>query len=106
MPIKEGLMSPAKDLGSRHVCWKCGAKFYDLNKPSPTCPKCGADPREDPALKAPPPKVARQAAPAPKRAQAQEYEPGERPEEAEEEEEAEESDESDAEEPAEDEELY
>ncbi|HWV39406.1 MAG TPA: FYDLN acid domain-containing protein [Vulgatibacter sp.] len=60
-------MSPAKDLGSRHVCWKCGSKFYDLNKPNPSCPKCGADPREDPALKTPPPKAVKAAA-APKRA--------------------------------------
>lgn len=101
-------MSPAKDLGSRRVCWKCGAKFYDLNKPSPACPKCGADPREDPALKAPPPKVARQATPAPKRAQAKEYEAEEGFEEAEEGEEADEGEESDGadEGGSEDEELY
>ncbi|MGV3625269.1 MAG: TIGR02300 family protein [Archangium sp.] len=37
---------PAKDLGSKHVCFKCGAKFYDLKKPDPICPKCGADQRE------------------------------------------------------------
>lgn len=37
---------PAKDLGSKHVCFKCGAKFYDLKKPDPVCPKCGADQRE------------------------------------------------------------
>ncbi len=59
-------MSPANDLGTRHVCWKCGAKFYDLNKPSPACPKCGADPRE--AQVAKPPKVAKAPPPAPKRA--------------------------------------
>ncbi len=52
-------MSSAKDLGTRHVCWKCEAKFYDLNKPSPACPKCGADPREAPSLKVvKPPKAA------------------------------------------------
>jgi uncharacterized protein (TIGR02300 family) len=44
---------PAKDLGTKHTCWKCGAKFYDLRKATPVCPKCGADPRESPALKAP-----------------------------------------------------
>lgn len=43
-----------KDLGTKHSCWKCGAKFYDLKKPAPICPKCGADARESPAAKAPP----------------------------------------------------
>lgn len=42
---------PAKDLGTKHVCFKCGAKFYDLKKPDPLCPKCGADQRESPALR-------------------------------------------------------
>jgi uncharacterized protein (TIGR02300 family) len=37
---------PAKDLGNKHVCFKCSAKFYDLKKPDPICPKCGADQRE------------------------------------------------------------
>jgi uncharacterized protein (TIGR02300 family) len=44
---------PAKDLGIKHSCWKCGTKFYDLKKPSPVCPKCGADPRQAPVVKAP-----------------------------------------------------
>ena len=42
---------PAKDLGTKYVCFKCGTKFYDLKKPAPVCPKCGADQRESPALK-------------------------------------------------------
>ena len=42
---------PAKDLGTKHLCFKCGTKFYDLKKPEPLCPKCGADQRESPALK-------------------------------------------------------
>lgn len=37
---------PAKDLGSKHLCFKCSTKFYDLKKPDPVCPKCGADQRE------------------------------------------------------------
>jgi uncharacterized protein (TIGR02300 family) len=37
---------PAKDLGTKHVCFKCNTKFYDLKKPDPICPKCGADQRE------------------------------------------------------------
>lgn len=45
-------MAP-KDLGIKHTCFKCQTKFYDLRKPVPLCPKCGADQRESPALKAP-----------------------------------------------------
>ena len=33
----------ARDLGTKYVCYKCGTKFYDLKKPVPSCPKCGAD---------------------------------------------------------------
>ncbi len=44
---------PAKDLGTKYVCFKCSAKFYDMKKPDPLCPKCGADQRESPALKPP-----------------------------------------------------
>jgi uncharacterized protein (TIGR02300 family) len=43
---------PPTDLGTKHTCFKCSTKFYDLKKP--VCPKCGADQRESPALKAPP----------------------------------------------------
>ena len=42
---------PAKDLGSKYVCFKCGTKFYDMKKPDPVCPKCHADQRESPARK-------------------------------------------------------
>ncbi|RKG53065.1 TIGR02300 family protein [Corallococcus sp. AB011P] len=38
---------PAKDLGTKHSCFKCGTKFYDMKKPDPICPKCGADQREN-----------------------------------------------------------
>lgn len=31
------------DLGNRFKCFKCGTKFYDLNKPHPVCPSCGED---------------------------------------------------------------
>jgi hypothetical protein len=41
-------------LGTKHACFKCGAKFYDLNKPEPVCPKCGADQRERPKLETKP----------------------------------------------------
>ncbi len=42
---------PAKDLGTKHLCFKCGTRFYDLKKPDPLCPKCGTDQRQNPALK-------------------------------------------------------
>ena len=41
----------ARDLGTKYICYKCGTKFYDLKKPVPTCPKCGADQREAPVAK-------------------------------------------------------
>lgn len=56
---------PGKDLGNKHTCFKCSTKFYDLKKPMPLCPKCGADQRESPALKAPPASERRRAAPKP-----------------------------------------
>lgn len=34
--------------GKKFTCWSCGTRFYDLNKPEPKCPKCGADPSADP----------------------------------------------------------
>ncbi len=45
---------PPKDLGTKHACFKCQTKFYDMKKPVPLCPKCGADQREAPVVKAPP----------------------------------------------------
>jgi len=33
---------PAKDYGTKHTCPKCGARFYDLRKPDPVCPRCGS----------------------------------------------------------------
>jgi hypothetical protein len=35
-------------LGEKHVCFSCAAKFYDLGRPDPICPKCGADQRDAP----------------------------------------------------------
>jgi hypothetical protein len=37
-----------KKLGKKHVCYQCGCKFYDLSRPKPICPKCGADQRRSP----------------------------------------------------------
>ena len=37
---------PAKDLGAKYICFKCGTKFYDMKRPDPICPKCGTDQRD------------------------------------------------------------
>ena len=50
----------ASKLGTKWNCFRCGAKFYDLNKPEPLCPKCGADQRERPKVVASPPTPAPQ----------------------------------------------
>ena len=34
------------DLGRKYTCYSCHTKFYDLGKPIPLCPKCGADQRD------------------------------------------------------------
>ena len=34
------------DLGKKFTCYSCHTKFYDLGKPEPICPKCGADQRD------------------------------------------------------------
>jgi len=34
------------DLGKKYTCYSCHTKFYDLGKPLPICPKCGADQRD------------------------------------------------------------
>jgi len=38
-------------LGERWVCFSCSVKFYDLKKPEPLCPKCGANQKESPLFK-------------------------------------------------------
>ena len=32
----------SKKFGEKTTCTKCGIKFYNLNKSSTPCPKCGA----------------------------------------------------------------
>jgi len=88
---------PAKDLGTKHICFKCGTKFYDLHKPDPLCPKCGANQRESPALKAPTPSERRA------RARAPEPKPAEVEVDAELEDDAELDEEAELDEPADDE---
>jgi hypothetical protein len=41
-------MQDKSKLGTRYHCFQCNTKFYDLNRPDPLCPKCGADQRENP----------------------------------------------------------
>lgn len=41
-------MQDKSKLGNRYQCFHCALKFYDLNRPEPLCPKCGADQRENP----------------------------------------------------------
>jgi uncharacterized protein (TIGR02300 family) len=36
---------PELKLGTKHECFNCGTKFYDLGKSEVVCPKCGADQR-------------------------------------------------------------
>lgn len=53
-------------LGAKWACFHCGAKFYDLNRPDPICPKCSTDQRDQPAKAAavvPPPAKKRPATP-------------------------------------------
>jgi uncharacterized protein (TIGR02300 family) len=37
---------PELKLGSKFECYNCGAKFYDLGKSEPLCPKCGANQKD------------------------------------------------------------
>ena len=48
-------MQDKSKLGTRFTCYECSKKFYDLNKPEPICPTCGANQLEDPT---PDPRVA------------------------------------------------
>src|SRR5213080_2449881 len=45
------------ELGKKYTCYSCHTKFYDLGKPIPKCPKCGADQRD--AEEAPAPSSSR-----------------------------------------------
>ena len=52
-PIVPDIIKPG--LGGRWECFNCSSKFYDLGKPEPICPKCGADQRDKPREKPTPP---------------------------------------------------
>ena len=47
------------ELGLKHRCMTCGAKFYDLNRNPITCPKCGTPVQTAPLTRAPAPAAAR-----------------------------------------------
>jgi uncharacterized protein (TIGR02300 family) len=40
------LFMPELKLGTKYDCYNCGTKFYDLGKPEPVCPKCGANQKD------------------------------------------------------------
>lgn len=40
------LIMPELKLGSKHECFSCGTKFYDLGKSEVLCPKCGANQKD------------------------------------------------------------
>ena len=51
-----------QDLGTKRLCPNCGAKYYDLNKNPPVCPKCEtvfvvATPKSRPVEVVPEPKA-------------------------------------------------
>lgn len=39
------------ELGKKHECVSCDARFYDLGRTVLICPKCGSDQKEDPDSK-------------------------------------------------------
>ncbi len=51
VPLRSG-PGPVSKLGTKYHCFACQAKFYDLNRPEPICPRCGADPRDKPKKEA------------------------------------------------------
>ena len=43
---------PKPELGEKHTCVSCGARFFDLGKDPAVCPKCSTEqPAEPPRLK-------------------------------------------------------
>lgn len=34
--------------GTKHKCYRCSSKFYDLGKPEAICPKCRANQKDAP----------------------------------------------------------
>ena len=44
---------PELNLGTKHECFSCGTKFYDLGKNEAVCPKCGANQKDASSSEAP-----------------------------------------------------
>lgn len=36
--------------GTKHTCYSCATKFYDMNRGEAVCPKCGANQKEAPLV--------------------------------------------------------
>lgn len=64
-PVEVVAGDRSQRLGAKHTCFACGAKFYDLNKPEPVCPKCAANQLEKPKEEAPA-KASSESKPAPR----------------------------------------
>jgi predicted nucleic acid-binding Zn-ribbon protein len=62
-PVTSASTERSQRLGAKHLCFSCGLKFYDLNRPEPVCPRCGANQREKPKN---PPREAASPPPPPK----------------------------------------
>lgn len=43
MIFYEVSMAEISKYGKKYICYVCKCKFYDLNKPVPICPECGAN---------------------------------------------------------------
>ena len=48
-PVEAPAGTGLAKLGSKFTCFRCQAKFYDLGRPEPICPKCGANQKDRPA---------------------------------------------------------
>ncbi len=63
-PVEAPAGTGQSKLGTKFTCFRCQLKFYDLGRPTPICPKCGANQQERPAVV----KTPKPAVPAAKRA--------------------------------------
>lgn len=43
-------MADLSKYGAKFTCFSCGCKFYDLNRPTAVCPKCGSDQANAPKI--------------------------------------------------------
>jgi hypothetical protein len=60
------------ELGKKYECAECGAKFYDLGKADPACPRCGTSARDTAEKRPAPEPRARYVAPPPPVAEVEE----------------------------------